>query len=445
MADVLFLEAEPFPLEHYLPDSTSVRRKGCEELAATDRHSGLVVLGLPKEPPRAEAAVRLVTAERPRAPLFILVPHESAGSQVTGWLAAADDFVVLPASSCELRERLARLLTAVPPPEPPGAFEQLHAEHGLRQLVGSEPEFVSMLRQIPRLAASDATLLIEGESGTGKELVARALHHLSRRRAMSFIAVDCGAFPDHLIENELFGHAPGAYTDARLWQKGLAALAAGGTLFLDEIDALSMAAQAKLLRFVQERTFKPLGADRFERVDIRIVVATNRDLAELVREGRFRADLFYRLHVLSLRLAPLRERRGDIVLLTRHFLQTLDSRGIACSPAAQRVLSHYDWPGNVRELQNVIQRALVMCDGSHIQIHHLRFTGDEAPKKAPTIDGFRMARATALAAFERRYLTDLLRKHQGNITRAARDAGQDRRALGRLIKKHHLDRTAGRD
>jgi two-component system, NtrC family, response regulator GlrR len=441
VTEVLFVEAEPFPLERYLPATTAVRRQAFEDVEAADP-ALLVVLALPREPDRADAAMRLL-AGRPRAPLFVLVPEGTASPQVPAWLARAEDFALLPASACELRERLARLLIVASANEPRGPFEQLHAEHGLRQLVGADARFLETLHQIPRLAQSDATVLIQGDSGTGKELVARAVHHLSRRRSMSFIAVDCGAFPDHLIENELFGHAAGAYTDARHLQKGLVALAAGGTLFLDEIDTLSLAAQAKVLRFVQERTFKPLGSDRFDKVDVKIVAATNRDLGRSVREGRFRADLYYRLHVLTVRLTPLCERRSDIPLLTRHFLATLDPRGVGCSPAALRALTQHDWPGNVRELQNVIQRALVVCDGLQIQVHHLNFGGDDPQPEAAGGGAFRSARASALAAFEFRYLTELLRKHQGNITQAARDAGKDRRALGRLIKKHRLDRTPG--
>jgi two-component system, NtrC family, response regulator GlrR len=444
MADVLFVEAEPFPLEQFLPASLTVRRGDFEEVAATTPRAALVVLALPREECRADAAVHKIAIDRPSAPLFLLVPEGPLSTHVPNWLSVAEDFALLPVPECELRERLARLLAAgVSSQQPASALERLQAEHGLRQLVGQNPKFLTTLEQIPRLAQSDATVLIQGDSGTGKELVARALHHLSRRRGLSFIAVDCGAFPDHLIENELFGHAPGAYTDARSPQKGLAALAAGGTLFLDEIDALTLQAQAKMLRFVQERTFKPLGSDRFEKVDIKIVAATNRDLARLVRDGRFREDLYYRLHVLSLRLAPLRERSSDIPLLTRHFLQTLDPRGITCSPAALRMLTQYDWPGNVRELQNVVQRALVMCDGAQIQGHHLKFVNDEALEEPGEVGAFRSARATALATFERRYLTALLQKHHGNITRAARDAGKDRRALGRLIKKHRLQLQAG--
>jgi len=442
VSEVLFFEADPFPLEQYLPANVSVERRAACETSAPTKDTAFVVLALPPEPQQAARILGSIRTDASPLPLFVLIPEHAAPSDVRVWLKDAEDFVVLPAADIELRERLARMLALASARGASSAFERLHAEHGLRQLVGEHPVFLSTLRQIPKLARSDATVLIQGASGTGKELVARAVHHLSRRRSMSFIAVDCGAFPDHLIENELFGHATGAYTDARQPQKGLAALAAGGTLFLDEIDALSLPAQAKVLRFVQERTFKPLGADRYEKVDIKIVVATNRDLARCVQQERFRSDLYYRLNVLTVTLPSLGSRRSDIPLLVNHFLQQLDP-GIRCSPAALRALVEHDWPGNVRELQNVIHRALVACEGPQIQVHHLNLGFDSGPEPATKVAGFKMARASAVSTFERSYLIELMRRHRGNVTQAAREAGKDRRALGRLIKKHHLDRRAG--
>ena len=286
-------------------------------------------------------------------------------------------------------------------------------------------------------------MLITGETGTGKELCARAIHHLGPRRSYPFIPVDCGALPDHLFENELFGHAKGAFTDARADQRGFVAMADGGTLFLDEVDALPAAAQSKLLRFLQERTFKPLGADRFVRADVNVLAATNRDIDALVREHRFRSDLYFRLNVLSLHLVPLRARREDIPVLARHFVEVICAeQGLArktLTPPAVRKLSLYGWPGNVRELYNVIQRALVFSEGDAIRPidvtpHAMR---DDEPDggEAPS---FRQARARALESFERGFVEELLQRHGGNVTRAAREAQKDRRAFGRLIKKYSL-------
>jgi DNA-binding NtrC family response regulator len=287
-------------------------------------------------------------------------------------------------------------------------------------------------------------VLITGETGTGKELCARAIHHLSPRRSFPFIPVDCAALPDHLFENEFFGHVRGAFTDAHAEQKGLVAMAEGGTLFLDEIDSLSLAAQAKLLRFIQERAFKPLGADRFVKADVHILAATNRSLEPLIRNGQFRGDLYFRLNVLSLHLAPLRDRRGDIPLLARHFVDACCLEGglsrKSLSAAAAHKLLAYDWPGNVRELFNTIQRAVVFAEGAQILPGHATMGPWEPPADTPLDGGFREARARAVSAFERLYLESVLKKHAGNVTHAAREAHQERRAFGRLIKKHQIDR-----
>jgi DNA-binding NtrC family response regulator len=291
-------------------------------------------------------------------------------------------------------------------------------------------------------------VLITGETGTGKELSARAIHHLGRRRDFPFIAVDCAAFPDQLFENELFGHARGAFTDAHRDQRGLIAMAEGGTLFLDEIDSLSPSSQAKLLRFLQERTYRPLGADKFVRADLNVVAATNRDLDKMVRDNQFRSDLFFRLNVLRLHMMPLRDRRGDIVLLAKHFLELLATeqgvprKTLASSAVAQLLQS--DWPGNVRELYNLMQRAIVFARGPQIMPADILppSTDSSTVEAIQPANGFRQARAQAIEAFERRYLIDALKQHNGNITQSARYALQDRRAFGRLVKRHGIDRNS---
>ena len=222
-------------------------------------------------------------------------------------------------------------------------------------------------------------------------------------------------------------------------------MAEGGTLFLDEIDSLSPGAQGKLLRLLQERTYKPLGADRFAHADIRIIAATNRDLDELVRQRLFRSDLYFRLNVLTLTLPPLRERRQDIALLARRFVerQAAEARvePKTLAPESLSGLCRAPWPGNVRELSNVIQRAIVFCRGSVIRPEHLGLPIERQPAPEPA-GGFREARARVLAGFERAYVESLLRKHEGNVTQSAREAGQDRRTFGRLIKKYRIDRQA---
>ena len=382
------------------------------------------------------------------APILALLASDSDEGVLPAAAETADDFILGPLRPDELERRVTRLLGGGP-----RDLEQVRGclaqEMGLAQLVGKDPAFVKIISQIPRLAESDAPVLLLGETGTGKELCARALHHLSPRGNQPFIPVDCGALPEHLAENELFGHARGAFTGAHAQQKGLAAMAEGGTLFLDEIDSLSLPVQAKLLRFLEDRTYRPLGADRFTRADVRVLAATNRDLESCVRDKQFRSDLYFRLNVLQLRLPALRDRRCDIPLLAGHFLESLPHRAgghsrlaepaKVFSPSALRMLLQYHWPGNVRELFNVVQRAAVLAVGPQILPSHVSIP---AFAGAPTTTTFRAERARAVAAFERLYVEEMLRKHGGNITRAATEARKDRRAFGRLVKKYALGRTA---
>ena len=375
-------------------------------------------------------------------PALAVLPSDAEEPLLRMAAEAADDFIVSPLRVDELRQRLGRILGA-PRPDLASTQQRLLEEMGLTQLVGRDPTFLRAIEHVPRFARSNMPVLITGETGTGKELCARAIHHIGARRSCPFIAVDCGAIPDHLFENELFGHARGAFTDAHRNQRGLVAMAEGGTLFLDEIDALSLGAQGKLLRLLQERTFRPLGADRFERAEVTVIAATNRDLEALVRDKQFRSDLYFRLNVLRLHLPPLRQRRSDIALLALHFLREQGETGRAIpkliSPAALRGLTLHDWPGNVRELANVVQRAMVASDGPYLLPRHI--TLPLRPDACPTGSPFRSARAAAVETFERGYVEDLLRKHHGNVTHAAREAHKDRRAFGRLIKKYRIDRV----
>jgi DNA-binding NtrC family response regulator len=346
-----------------------------------------------------------------------------------------------PIHKGELRYRLERILGQwTTEDQINSAHERLTEILGLEQLIGKDPAFINAIQTIPVIAQSDLPLLITGPTGTGKELCARGVHNLSRRRNFPFIAVDCGAIPDHLFENEMFGHTRGAFTDAHSDQKGLAAIANGGTLLLDEIDALSLGAQAKLLRFLQERAYRPLGSEKFVKADVNVIAATNRDIERHVREKQFRSDLYFRLNVLRLELPALCERGSDIELLARHFLHLhCASQGVrkSFSPAALRKLESHEWPGNVRELLNVVQRAAVLSEGPQVLPAHVSLAVPEAPRE-PQRAGFQIARSRAIEAFEKRYVESLLKKHNGNVTHAALEAGKDRRAFGRLKKKYNI-------
>jgi DNA-binding NtrC family response regulator len=375
------------------------------------------------------------------APILAILVSEPHPALLDCAAAVADDFVFWPPREGELQGRVHRLL-GTSSRDLDQVREQLALELTLAQLVGWDPAFLKIVRQIPLLARSEAPVLLLGETGTGKESCARALHHLGPRRGQPFIPVDCGALPEHLAENELFGHVRGAFTGAHAGQKGLAAMAEGGTLFLDEVDSLALPVQAKLLRFLEDHTYRALGADCFSRANVRVLAASNHDLEACVREKRFRQDLYFRLNVLPLRLPALRERRQDVGLLARHFLESLSRAGSthprSFSLSALRALEQYNWPGNVRELFNVVQRAVVLASDAQILPQHLALSvaADSTPAAVP----FREGKIKAIAAYERSFVEELLRKHHGNITRAAHEARQDRRAFGRLVKKHAVDR-----
>ena len=330
--------------------------------------------------PHFSVAVRCLRKCWPGAPALAVFDHEPAEKlEHETLLWGLDDFLYEPVRTAELLARMQRLLPASDHSRGEQSLEVFKAEHHLTSLAGSAESFELALRKIPLLARSDATVLITGETGSGKELVARALHYAGPRASGPFVPCNCGALPDHLIENELFGHVPGAYTDARAEQKGLLSIADGGTLFLDEINSLSLHGQAKLLRFLQDREYRPLGSQQTRRANVRILAATNVDLGELLRTQRFRGDLFHRLNVLQLNVPALRERAEDIPILAYLFLRrhctNLERPVARFSPEALGALSRYEWPGNVRELESVVQRAVVLASSSVLSAADLGLPG----------------------------------------------------------------------
>ncbi|HJW11507.1 MAG TPA: sigma-54 dependent transcriptional regulator [Albitalea sp.] len=314
------------------------------------------------------------------------------------------------------------------------------------EIVGASPAFLALLAQLRRVAASDAPVLIEGETGSGKELAARAVHYWGTRSAGPFVPVNCGALPDHLLEAELFGHERGAFTDAKLARRGLVAEANGGTLFLDEVDALSAKAQIALLRFLQDQRYRPLGSARELCTNVRLIAATNQPLADAAQQGRFRSDLMYRLKILHLELPPLRERPGDAEQLARHFAAVFCAKYRmplkSFDAATMAWIARHPWPGNVRELENWVHRELLMADG--LTIRAMPPASADAPEQtdAPAIANFQHAKAEAVRRFEHDYVLAVLRQASGNVTRAAQIAGKERRAFGKLLKKHGIDRQS---
>jgi PAS domain S-box-containing protein len=322
---------------------------------------------------------------------------------------------------------------------------QLEGRYRFEDIISRSPQMQQIFALLPLVANSDSSLLIVGASGTGKELVARAIHHQSPRRDAPFVAVNCAAMPETLIESELFGYVKGAFTDARRDKPGRIAQADGGTLFLDEIGDLPLPVQAKLLRFLQEMVYEPLGATFSTRADVRIVSATNKNLEAMVETGAFRRDLYFRLNVMQIELPPLRERREDLPLLVQHFIErfrgTTGKRIEHMDERALAALQDYPFPGNVRELENLIERAFLVCQGSVITAEHLppnvlRHALDRAASVAQT--SLAEAAGDPVAAAERRQIEETLAAHGGNRTHAAAALGIHRSTLIRKINRHRL-------
>jgi DNA-binding NtrC family response regulator len=321
-------------------------------------------------------------------------------------------------------------------------------------MIGISHSLRSVTNLLERFSACDLPVLIEGETGTGKELAARALHYASSRRDMPFVPVNCGAIPDSLIENEVFGHKKGAFTDAKEDQRGVIALAEGGTLFLDEIDGLSPKGQVLLLRFLQDREYRQVGSANVLTANIRIVAATNVDLQKMADKGGFRADLLFRLKILYVALPPLRERVEDISVLSEHFLslcsEHLKKPRKTFHPDVLCLLRTHSWPGNVRELENFVYRAFLMTDAPEIGLHNvvdileLHPIGPESTKLGSLDVSFHRAKAHAITLFEHKYLSGLMERARGNVTAAAKLAGTERRYLGKLLKKHNIVSNSSR-
>ncbi|MDT8440510.1 MAG: sigma-54 dependent transcriptional regulator [Desulfuromonadales bacterium] len=317
--------------------------------------------------------------------------------------------------------------------------EELSGKFRFDKIIGTSVAIKALLERVAKVAIRDTSVLITGESGTGKELIAQAIHHNSARKDHRFIAVNCGALPENILESELFGYRKGAFTGATENRKGLLEAADGGTLFLDEVGNLPMNVQKTLLRFLQEHEFRRLGETVSTKVDVRLISATNSDLQAEVANGAFREDLYYRLNVINLHLPPLRERQADIPPLAAFFIRQqnekfgTDFKGL--TPEALDAILHYEWPGNIRQLRNVIEAAMTISSGNYLglpEIAQLLGTAAENGLTEPH------AYATALESFETEYLTRLLRKHGGNVENAASEAGMNMATIYRKLKKYGL-------
>jgi len=413
------------------------------------------------------SALRLMTQEQPSAVTLDLGLPPSPGDTREGFMALSEmlqldpllkvivitgqdekqngieaigqgalDFFCKPVNIEELKvviaraihvQRLVRERRELVETEPFGSFEGI---------IGSSPQIQKVFGTVKKIAGSDASVLIVGESGTGKELVARAIHRRSPRKGGPFIAINCGAIPENLLESELFGHEKGAFTDAHIQRQGRIEMAQGGTLFLDEIGELSATLQVKLLRFLQQHEIERIGGRTLINVDARVLAATNIDLTKAMSEGRFREDLYYRLAVVVVSMPPLRERDGDIELLAKAFLQRqamTQNAPLVFTPKAVEAMTEYGWPGNVRELENRIQRAAIMAENSKITPNDLTLTSRYSAYQGRSL-------GEAREGLERQMIEAALARNKGNLTRAAHDLEISRPTLYELIEKLGIQR-----
>ncbi|MEC8162786.1 MAG: sigma-54 dependent transcriptional regulator [Planctomycetota bacterium] len=382
---------------------------------------------------------RKITARRPDIPVIVMTAFGDMEAAIEAMRAGAYDFITKPLEVDLLEIALQRAVDHRRLQMQLEKLEkQMQESSRAGVLVGESPIMLDLIGQIERAGPSGAAILITGESGTGKELVARALHDSSARKAKPFIAVNCAALPEALIESELFGHAKGAFTDARDARKGLFAQADGGTLFLDEIGDLPLNLQAKLLRVLEQQTIRPIGSDQEQAIDVRVLSATHQDLEAKVEREEFRQDLYYRLNVIEIEVPPLRARGNDVLLLAHTFLQQFAEKsgkavvGIA-EPAATKLLD-YDWPGNVRELRNVLERAVTMTQYDRVIVDDLPARVQQFTRNEFVFGSEDPSNLVSLAELEQRYIVHVLQMVGNNRTRAARLLGLDRKTLYRKLK-----------
>ena len=383
--------------------------------------------------------VRRILAQEPSPVCILLTAYGDVETAVEAMKAGAYDFLTKPVNLDRLEVLLRRAIRSQKLEASNERLQkELDAKYGLDQIIGQSPNMEAVFDTIRQVAPSKATVMIQGESGTGKELVAHALHRLSPRAENPFVAVHCAALSDTLLESELFGHEKGSFTGANEMRKGRFEMADGGTLFLDEIGEIEPATQIKLLRVLEERSFERVGGTNRIEVDTRLLAATNRDLRQMVEDGTFREDLFFRLNVVQLKLPPLRDRRQDVSLLLNHYLRQFseeNAREIEGFTAdAVEALTRYTWPGNIRELRNVVERMVVLSRGDKLTLRDVPTEVREDTTSKPTGT---LKNATSMQQAEKQMIKQALVDQKGNRTRAAEQLGISRRTLHR--KLHEFD------
>ena len=394
------------------------------------------------------AVLRSIMARNQQAVVIVFTGYGTIEGAVEAIKAGAFDFIQKlfdPDEFLIVIERALKLRRARV--ENIALKQLLDTRFRFENIIGNSEAITQVFDLIRKISNTPANVLITGESGTGKELVAQCIHANSKRSHKPFVPLNCGGLPEPLVESELFGHAKGAFTDAKQNRAGLMEHAKGGTFFLDEIGELPMHLQVKFLRVLEDHKIRRLGSNQEIEIDIRLISATNRNIKELIGEGKFREDLFYRINTFEIHLPPLRERQGDIQLIAHHFLnhfaETSEKAVQGISTEAMDVLCEYNWPGNVRELMHVMERAIALSDTDAIQIEDLpenliSQTGDTIGSAQINLP-FQEAKDAVVEKFEQTFIDRLLKAHNGNVSRAARQNGTERRTLQRLISKYAID------
>ena len=430
-------------------EALAVMRESPPRLVLMDMNFSLATTGAD-----GLALLHEVKAVAPRVPVILITGWGSIELAVAGMKAGAAEFITKPWHNEALLQTIRTVLAVHEAPSetepaeaPARQRRQLDQQFQLKDIIGQDARLLHVLRQVGQVAATDAAVLIEGESGTGKELIAEAIHRNSHRARQPFVKVNLGGISSSLFESEMFGHRRGAFTDAKADRVGRFELANGGTIFLDEIGELELASQVKLLRVLQDRTYEVLGDSKPRRLDIRVIAATNRDLAELVAQGRFREDLFYRINLISVRLPALRERPADIPLLTQHFIAQLRATyqrpALKVGPRALHWLREQALPGNIRELKNLVERAVLVSGHEELGPEDFQANAQPGSARPPAGHGSAAGELPApgsmtLDEVEAHMIRQSLAHYEGNISRVAKALGLSRGALYRRLEKHGI-------